>query len=97
MMKFISILTCLVLVLAVIGCGPNVKIVKFDTKQEAFFKGDSVKLYWIVENADSVTLDGLPVAKDSGWKVVRFDTARTYVLRAKNGHSERENYMHVIQ
>ena len=96
-MKTIARIACAVMMFAATGCGPNVRIVKFDTKQEAFFKGDSVKLYWIVENADSVSLDGVPVAKDSGYKWVKFDTARTYHLRAVNGHSERENYMHVIQ
>jgi hypothetical protein len=96
-MKIIALIACVIFVVTAIGCGPDVRIVNFDTKQEAYFKGDSVKLIWIVENADSVTLNGMPVQKDSGWKAVKFDTAKTYVLRAVNKHSERENYMHVVQ
>ena len=96
-MKIIALCACIVLVLAVTGCGSNVKIVKFDTKPEGFFKGDSVKLVWIVENADEVTLDGAAVNKDSGWVKVKLDRAKTYTLRAVNGHSERINNMHFTE
>ncbi len=78
------------------SCGPDVRIVTFDTKPQGFFKGDSVKLYWVVEHADEVTLDGVAVNKDSGWVKVKFDSTKTYILNAKNGHSERTNKMHVV-
>ncbi|MBS1903749.1 MAG: hypothetical protein JSS75_08610 [Bacteroidetes bacterium] len=95
-MRKLFVLTALVAAIALSSCGPDVRIVTFDTKPQGFFKGDSVKLYWVVEHADEVTLDGVPVNKDSGWVKVRFDTTRTYILNAKNGHSERTNKMHVV-
>jgi hypothetical protein len=72
-----------------VSCGPTVKIVKFDTRPEAPFKGDSMTLYWVVENADEVTLDGKQVAKDSGRVRVLLDGPKTYSLHAVGSHSER--------
>ncbi len=72
-----------------ISCGPTVKIVKFDTRPEAPFKGDSATLYWTVENADEVTLDGKPVAKDSGRVRILLDGPKTFTLHAVGSHSER--------
>lgn len=95
-MKTISFFSILLLATALSSCGPDVRIVTFDTKPQGFFKGDSVKLYWHVQHADEVTLDGVAVDKDSGFVKVRFDSSRTYILDAKNGHSERINKMNVV-
>jgi len=90
--KYLPIL----LVAFVISCGAPVKIVKFDTKPEAPFKGDSVYLYWQVENAIDVTLDGSPVAKDTGRVRVLLDQSKTFILRALGSNSEVTNKLNIV-
>jgi hypothetical protein len=82
--------------LFLISCGSPVKIVKFDTKPEAPFKGDSVYLYWQVENAVDVTLDGKPVAKDTGRVRVLLDQSKTFILRALGTNSEATNKLNIV-
>ena len=84
------------LLMFVISCGSPVKIVKFDTKPEAPFKGDSVWLYWQVENAVDVTLDGTPVAKDTGRVRVLLDKSKTFILRALGINSEATNKLDIV-
>lgn len=84
------------LLLFVISCGSPVKIVKFDTKPEAPFKGDSVYLYWQVENAVDVTLDGMPVANDTGRVRVLLDQSKTFILRALGSNSEATNRLNIV-
>lgn len=82
--------------LFLLSCGSPVKIVKFDTKPEAPFKGDSVYLYWQVENAVDVTLDGMPVAKDTGRVRVLLDQSKTFILRALGSNSEATNRLNIV-
>ncbi len=86
----------IVLMLFVISCGSPVKIVKFDTKPDAPFKGDSVYLYWQVENAVDVTLDGKSVAKDTGRVRVLLDESKTFILRALGTNSEATNKLNIV-
>ncbi len=80
----------------IIGCGTAVEIVKFDTHPEAPFKGDSVTLFWIVKNATEVTLDDMPVAKDSGGVRVLLNDTKKFSLTAKNSSSERTNNLTIV-
>lgn len=84
------------LCLFLLSCGSPVKIVKFDTKPEAPFKGDSVWLYWQVENAVDVTLDGMPVAKDTGRMRVFLDQSKTFILHALGTNSEATNKLNIV-
>lgn len=84
------------LCLFLFSCGSSVKIVKFDTKPEAPFKGDSVWLYWKVENADEVTLDGQPVAKDSGSVRVLLDKSKVFILNASGNNSVATNKLDIV-
>ena len=95
MKRKLSLLSILIIMIF-IGCADTVKIVKFDTRPEAPFKGDSVTLYWIVQNATEVTLDDMPVAKDSGGYRVLLNESRTFTLKAKNSQSERTNNLNII-
>jgi hypothetical protein len=77
------------------GCGSDAKIVKFDTRPEAPFSGDSVTLYWEVKNADEVTLDGMHVPA-TGQKRVLLDHSQDFVLTAKGGHSEATKKLEIV-
>jgi hypothetical protein len=79
-----------------ISCSEPVKIVRFDTKPEAPFKGDSVWLYWQVDRAEEVTLDGMQVAKDTGRMRVLLDKSKTFILHAKGSSSEATNKLDIV-
>lgn len=95
-MKNIRAISFVVLVGVFIGCGAPVKIVKFDTKPVAPFKGDSVTLYWVVENATEVTLNGIPVAKDTGKMRVLLERSETFLLHALGSNSEATNKLDIV-
>jgi hypothetical protein len=95
-MKTLSALLLVIALGFLISCAEPVKILRFDTKPEAPFKGDSVWLYWRVERADEVTLDGAPVAKDSGSMRVLLDKSKTFVLHAKGSSSEATNKLDIV-
>jgi hypothetical protein len=78
-----------------IGCGADAKIVKFDTRPEAPFSGDSVTLYWEVKNADDVTLDGAHVPA-VGQKRVFLDRSQDFILTAKGAHSEATKKLEIV-
>lgn len=96
MLKKVGFLSWVVLLSILTSCGTPVKIVKFDTKPEAPFKGDSVTLYWVVENATEVTLNGIPVAKDTGKMKVLLERSETFLLRALGSHSEATNKLEIM-
>jgi len=77
------------------GCGQNAKIVKFDTRPEAPFSGDSVTLYWEVQNADEVTLDGAHVPA-VGQKRVLLNRSQDFLLTAKGAHSEASKKLEIV-
>lgn len=95
-MKHRNMLYIIPFVVMLFSCGSDVKIVKFDTKPEAPFKGDSVWLYWQVENAVDVTLDGKSVAKDTGRVRVLLDESKSFILRALGSHSEATNKLNIV-
>ncbi len=95
-LNMLNRLFCAGLCIFLLSCGSPVKIVKFDTKPEAPFKGDSVYLYWQVENAVDVTLDGMPVAKDTGRVRVLLDQSKTFILRALGSNSEATNRLNIV-
>ena len=82
--------------LVIIGCSDPVRIVKFNTLPEIPFKGDTVWVYWLVENATSVTLDGVDVSTDSGAVKVFLDRTRTFELKAKGPRSEASNKLNIV-
>jgi len=70
------------------GCaGKLPTVVKFDTRPQYGFSGDTALLEWIVRGADHVTIDEKPVS-DSGNSWIVFDTTRTYVLKATAPRAE---------
>jgi hypothetical protein len=85
-----------VLAAFLIGCSDPVRIVKFSTLPEIPFKGDTVWVYWQVENATDVTLDGKSVSKDSGAIKVLLDRTRTFELKAKGPRSEAVNKLNIV-
>lgn len=91
-MKKILVLIC---VLAFIGCSNPVRIVKFNTLPEVPFKGDTVWVFWAVENATEVKLDGVTVG-DSGAVKVLLDRTRTFELKAKGPRSEAVNRLNIV-
>ncbi|HET9136945.1 MAG TPA: hypothetical protein VFO76_09925 [Candidatus Kapabacteria bacterium] len=91
----LPIFIILVLSSALSSCGADAKIVKFDTRPEAPFSGDSVTLYWEVKNADDVTLDGAPVPA-VGQKRVLLDKSQDFILTAKGSHSEATKTLEIV-
>jgi len=79
-----------------VGCSDPVRIVKFNTLPEIPFKGDTVWVYWQVENATDVTLDGVSVNKDSGAVKVLLDRTRTFELKAKGPRSGAVNKLNIV-
>jgi len=94
-MKKIVLVACLVAAFLV-GCSDPVRIVKFNTLPEIPFKGDTVWVYWLVENATDVTLDGVSVSKDSGAVKFLLDRTRTFELKAKGPRSEAVNKLNIV-
>lgn len=88
-------LIAVLFVLALIGCSDPVRIVKFNTLPETPFKGDTVWVFWAVENATEVTLDGKNVS-DSGAIKVLLDRTRTFELKAKGPRSEAVNRLNIV-
>ena len=86
----------LLLAVVLVSCSEPVRIVKFNTLPEIPFKGDTVWVYWLVENATSVTLDGVSVNSDSGAVKVLLDRTRTFELVAKGPRSEAVNKLNVV-
>ncbi len=78
------------------SCGGVVpQIVKFDTRPEAPFRGDTVLLEWVVRGADKVTLDGTPVPDSGGMKVV-LDRSRDFTLKATATRAESTKKLEII-
>jgi hypothetical protein len=94
-MKKSTLIVCMLAAL-LIGCSEPVRIVKFNTLPEIPFKGDTVWVYWQVENATDVTLDGVSVSKDSGAIKVLLDRTRTFELKAKGPRSEAVNKLNIV-
>lgn len=91
-MKYVLLLLAVFLV----ACSDPVRIVKFSTLPEIPFKGDTVWVYWVVQNATNVTLDGTSVNKDSGAVKVLLDRTRTFELIAKGPRSEAVNHLNIV-
>jgi hypothetical protein len=71
-----------------IGCaGTLPTVVKFNTRPQYAFSGDTVLLEWVVKGADHVTIDDKPVS-DSGNTWIVLDTTRTYILKATATRAE---------
>jgi hypothetical protein len=90
-----SLFAVLLITTVISGCGSDAKIVKFDTRPEAPFSGDSVTLYWEVQNADEVTLDGAHVPA-VGQKRVFLDRSQDFLLTAKGAHSEASKKLEIV-
>ncbi|MFI5263289.1 MAG: hypothetical protein ACHQM6_02100 [Candidatus Kapaibacterium sp.] len=79
-----------------ISCGGTLpQIVKFDTRPEAPFRGDTVMLEWIVRGADKVTLDGTEVPDSGGMKVV-LDRSRDFILKATAPRAEFTKKLEIV-
>jgi hypothetical protein len=79
-----------------ISCGGTPpQIVKFDTRPEAPFRGDTVLLEWVVRGADKVTLDGTPVPDSGGMKVL-LDRSRDFTLKATATHAESTKKLEIV-
>ncbi len=96
MSKKIRVSLCVFMIGCLIGCGSPAKIVKFDTKPIAPFKGDSVTLYWVVENASEVTLNDKSVAKDTGRMRILLERSETFILHAIGTNSEATNKLNIV-
>ena|SRR5579872_690244 len=79
-----------------ISCGGTPpQIVRFDTRPEAPFRGDSVMLEWIVRGADKVTLDGMPVPDSGGMKVL-LDKSKDFTLKATATRAESTKKLEIV-
>ena len=79
-----------------LSCGGTLpQIVKFDTRPQAPFKGDTVLLEWIVRGADKVTLDGEAVP-DSGNKWIVMDKSRDFILKATAPRAESTKKLDIV-
>lgn len=79
-----------------ISCGGTLpQIVKFDTRPEAPFRGDTVLLEWIVRGADEVTLDGV-VVPDSGGMEVVLNGSRDFILKATAPRAESTKKLEIV-
>lgn len=90
-----KILSFVTLSLLLASCGDSAKIVKFDTRPEAPFLGDSVTLYWEVDHATEVTLDGTPV-QPIGQKRVLLNKSQDFILKAIGTHSEAQKKLEIV-
>ena len=78
------------------SCGGALpQIVKFDTRPEAPFRGDTVLLEWIVRGAEKVTLDG-NVIPDSGNMRVVLDHSRDFTLKATATRAENTKILEIL-
>ena len=78
------------------SCGGALpQIVKFDTRPEAPFRGDTVLLEWVVRGAEKVTLDGTPVPDSGGMKVV-LDRSRDFTLKATATRAESTKKLQIV-
>ena len=78
------------------SCGGTLpQIVKFDTRPEAPFRGDTVLLEWVVRGAEKVTLDGIPVPDSGGMKVV-LDRSRDFTLKATATRAESTKKLEIV-
>jgi hypothetical protein len=92
-MKIFLFVFCITLF---ISCGGTVpQIVKFDTRPEAPFRGDTVLLEWIVRGADKVTLDGATVPDSGGMKVV-LNGSRDFTLKATASRAESTKKLEIV-
>ena len=71
------------------------QIIKFDTRPEAPFRGDTVLLEWVVRGADRVTLDGAPVPDSGGMKIFLAGT-RSYTLKAMATRAESTKILDIL-
>jgi hypothetical protein len=79
-----------------ISCGGTLpQIVKFDTRPQAPFRGDTVLLEWVVRGADKVTLDGITVPDSGGMKVV-LDKSRDFTLVATAPRAEMTKKLEIV-
>jgi len=79
-----------------ISCGGTPpQIVRFETRPEAPFRGDSVMLEWIVRGADKVTLDGTQVPDSGGIKVL-LDKSKDFTLKATSIRAESTKKLEIV-
>jgi hypothetical protein len=96
-MKFSFIPVALILAAALFAscAGTLPRIVKFDTRPETPFRGDTVLLEWVVRGADKVTLDGTPVPDSAGMKVY-LDKSKTFTLKATATRAESTKILDIV-
>ena len=79
-----------------ISCGGTLpQVVKFDTRPEAPFRGDTVLLEWVVRGADKVTLDGTPVPDSAAMKIY-LDKSTSYTLKATATRAESIKILDIV-
>jgi hypothetical protein len=92
MKKIIFILTGVLF----ISCGGTLpEIVRFDTRPDAPFRGDTILLEWVVRGANEVTLDGT-VVPDSGNMKVVLNGSRDFILKATAPRAERTKKLEIV-
>lgn len=96
MKKIFTYVFCIAGAYFFISCGGTLpQIVKFDTRPEAPFRGDTVMLEWIVRGADKVTIDGA-VVPDSGSMKVVLDRSKDFILKATASRAEYTKKLEII-
>ncbi|MEP7233904.1 MAG: hypothetical protein ABI778_01290 [Ignavibacteriota bacterium] len=79
-----------------LSCGGTPpQIIRFDTRPEAPFRGDTVLLEWVVRGADKVTLDGTPVPDSGGMSVV-LDRSKDFMLKATSTRAESTKKLEIV-
>jgi len=79
-----------------ISCGGTLpQVIKFDTRPQAPFRGDTVMLEWIVRGADHVTIDGTTVPDSGAMKVV-LDKSRDFILKATAPRAEFTKKLEIV-
>ncbi|MEI8133738.1 MAG: hypothetical protein WCH46_01525 [bacterium] len=95
-LKLLAMLPAILLATALLSCGGVLPtVVKFDTRPQAPWVGDTVLLEWVVKGADHVLIDGVNVA-DSGNKWIVIDSSRDYILVAHAPRAEYTKKLHII-
>jgi hypothetical protein len=79
-----------------LSCGGTLpQVVKFDTRPQAPWIGDTVLLEWVVRGADKVTVDGI-VVPDSGNKWIVLDSSKDFTLVASATRAEFTKKLHIV-
>jgi hypothetical protein len=96
MKKNVFPILCFCAVVFLLSCGGTLpQIVKFDTRPEAPFRGDTVMLEWIVRGADKVMLDGA-VVPDSGNMKVVLNGSQDFILKATATRAESTKKLEIV-